>query len=325
MSKFFNKKAGLLCVAFSMAMLSSNAFAMNKKSLHEEFEIRAARNTDPWSCVQRGDYDPETASVVIDAQTGDILHSENADEIRYPASLVKVMTTLLIFDAIEDNKVSLNDTFIVELSPDVLKTKNNSRSTWVEEGAELTVEQAILAITVASANNISVMIAELLEGSEEKFVKALNEKAKEIGLDNTVFKNSTGLPDKEQVTTANDMAKLAVYILQNYQDYYHFFSAETAEFGEWVGNKKKHNHNELVVNNKEIDGLKTGFICDAGYNLIASAKRDGQRVIGVVFGSRTPHQRNVKMEDLLETALNEQEVTTSIASVPIDKPTSAIN
>lgn len=277
-------KLGALCTVFA---LSVGAGAE---------DVKAARNTEPWSCRN---FDPAPASIVIDFNTGSVLHAENPDAPRRPASLVKMMTALKIFEALENGKISLDDKFVTHISPAVMATASNSRSTWIDAGKELTVRQALLAITVASANNIAVMMAEKLAGSEQAFINDLNQTAGRLGMNNTVFKNASGLPHTGQVTTARDMAKLALHIAERYPQYYHFFSAEKAEFGRRV----RHNHNELAMQNDHIDGIKTGFTCAAGYNLATSARKNGRHVIGIVMGSRTPHQRNVKMEMLLDRIL----------------------
>ncbi len=288
----YKKTAAALALAFMCAAMPTDY-------------AHAARDTEPYSCKINGrTYDPAEASITIDAQTGEILSGDNIDEVRYPASMTKMMSALLIFEALEQGRLSLNDPVRVWISPAVAATRGNSRSTWLNNGERLTVREAILAITVSSANNVSVIMAEKLAGSETAFVARMNRKAQELGMTKTDFRNATGLPDRRQVSTARDMAKLALHIYRNYPQYYHFFSAPTAEFGPWRGNRAKHNHNELAMRNRDIDGLKTGFICDSGYNLAASAVSGQDRVISIVFGGRTPHQRNVLSERLMRNALN---------------------
>ncbi|MCB9990068.1 MAG: D-alanyl-D-alanine carboxypeptidase [Rhodospirillales bacterium] len=266
----------------------------------------AARNSEPSSCKIGGKvFAPESASIVIDAQNGSILAGEHIDSLRHPASMTKMMTAALIFDALRDGRLKLDDKITVTISKDMLATRGNSRSTWLYTGEKVTVEEALLAITVASANNVSVMMAEKIAGSEVEFVKLMNEKAKKIGMGKTVFKNSTGLPDKDQVSTARDMAKLALHIYKTYPEYYHIFSAPKAEFGSWRGKRAKHNHNAMAVNNQDIDGLKTGFICDSGYNLAASAVDGKYRAISIVFGGRTPYLRNQQTAKLLQEGLSQ--------------------
>jgi D-alanyl-D-alanine carboxypeptidase len=275
-----------------MAMPLSMAFFIGANPIMAA-PAEAARNTEPYSCKVNGrHFDPEPASIVVNISTGDVLAGEHIDELRHPASMVKMMTLALVFDALRDGHIKLDDIIEAKHSSDVQKTRPNSRSTWLDAGEKITVEEAILAIAVASSNNISVMMSEVISGSEKSFVEKMNEKAKDLGMHRTVFKNSSGLPDKAQVTTARDIAKLASYIYQQYPEYYHYFSAEKAEFGKWRGKRAKHTHNELVKDNRHIDGIKTGFICDSGYNVAVSASEHGERVIAVVFGSRTPYQRN---------------------------------
>ena len=278
-------------------------FCLVASSGAEEYD-NTARDTEPFSCRTDGRiYAPRSASIVIDAQSGEILSGDRIDEQRYPASMTKMMTAALIFDALRNGRLRLDDKITVTLSKDTLNTRGNSRSTWLHPGEQITVEEAILAITVASANNVSVLMAEKLAGSESGFVAFMNKKAREIGMTRTVFKNSTGLPDKGQRSTARDMAKLALHLYRKYPEYYHFFSAPKAEFGSWRGGRAKYNHNRLAVENKQIDGLKTGFICDSGYNLAASAVNGPYRTISIVFGGRTPYSRNEVAATLLQEGL----------------------
>ncbi len=291
-SKTLKKVAGALGVAFFLAaspLATDSAYA--------------ARDTEPRSCTKNGRvYNPQFSSIVVDTRTGNILSGDRIDERRYPASMTKMMTAALIFEALRDGRLKLSDDMTLKLSNDIKATRSNSRSTWLAEGTKITVEEALLAITVASANNVSVLMAEELAGTESGFAGLMNKKAQDIGMDNTVFKNASGLPDKGQFSTARDMAKLAFYLQKKFPEYYHYFSKEKAEFGLWRGNKAKHSHNELAVKNGNIDGIKTGFICDSGYNLAASATNDNDRIITVVFGGRTPHQRNVQTKRLIEEA-----------------------
>lgn len=288
--KALKKAAGSLGLAFLMAALP----------IGDNF-ANAARNTEPYSCTVGGrHYDPQPASIAVDVENGDILSGADIDTPRHPASMTKMMTTLLIFDALRDGRLTLSDEITVKITDEVRATKRNSRSTWVKDGTKITVEEAILAIAVASANNISVMMAEKLAGSEQAFAALMNEKAQDLGMRNTLFKNASGLPDKDQVSTARDMAKLALHLYHEFPEYYHYFSAPKAEFGPWQGTRAKHNHNELAVKNNDIDGIKTGFICDSGYNLAASAKDGSKSVITIVFGGRTPHQRNEQTKNLIQ-------------------------
>ncbi len=283
--------------------------------------VHGARNTEPYSCTASGrTFNPEQSSITIDAATGDIIAGDNIDALRYPASMTKMMTVAVIFDALRDGRLSLTDEITVSISTDVENTRSNSRSTWMNSGEKMTVQEAILAITVASANNVSVIMAEQLAGSEDEFVALMNEKADEIGMTRTVFRNATGLPDRQQVSTARDIGKLALYLNQEYPEYYHFFSAKTAEFGQWRGARAKYNHNELTIKNPNIDGIKTGFICDSGYNLATSATSGGDRIITVVFGGRTPHQRNEATKDMIEEGFE-----TMVANRQSGAPTNLAN
>ena len=243
-------------------------------------------------------FNPQPASIVIDAKTGAILAENHIDKLRYPASLTKMMTALLIFEALRDGKMKLDDKIKVKLSPAVKATYGESFSKWLKEGTELTVKEAILAIVIASANNVAVIMGEQVSGTNDDFIKLMNKKAQALGMDKTVFTNASGLPDKKQVSTARDIAKLALHIYKEYPEYYHFFSARSATFGP----RRKGNHNRLVMRNNYIDGLKTGFICDSGFNVAISATKNKNRVVTVVFGGRTTSRRDQLAKKLTDNA-----------------------
>lgn len=299
MNKKLVKKIGALCTVFALAAHPVISAAHSSNSPHEH-----AHDYEP-TCLKS--HNPQPSSIVIDFGSGATLHADRADEPRHPASLVKMMTALKIFEALEEGKLSLHDTLTAKNNAAVMKTAGNSKSSWLHPGTKITIEQAIKAIVVASANNISVMMAQKLAGSEQSFVDQLNDKAAELGMTKTVFTNVTGLPDRpyyRQITTARDMAVLARHIIKEYPQYYHYFSSPSVTFA----GVTRHNHNKLAMNNDHIDGLKTGYICASGYNLAASATKDGRRVIGIVFGGRTPYKRNTRMHGLLEDALTGQRI-----------------
>jgi D-alanyl-D-alanine carboxypeptidase len=235
---------------------------------------------------------PRYASIVLEATTGKILHQEHADATRHPASLTKVMTLLILFDQMKAGKVELSDRIrISKRAASMSPTKLG-----IPAGGSITVRDAIAAIVTESANDISVAMAEHLAGSETNFAKHMTRRAQQIGMSRTRFKNASGLPDKAQITTARDMARMAKFILTYYPQYYKFFG-----MGSFTYKGVTHvNHNRLMQSYPGMDGFKTGFINASGFNLIASAKQNGIRIIGVVFGGRSAPSRNAHMKDLLD-------------------------
>ena len=235
---------------------------------------------------------PRYASIVIEASTGKILHQENADAQRHPASLTKVMTLLILFDQMQAGKVKLSDRIrISKHAAGMSPTKLG-----IPAGGSITVRDAIAAIVTESANDISAALAEHLAGSEANFAKHMTRRAQQIGMSRTRFKNASGLPDKNQITTARDMARMAKFILTYYPQYYKFFSIPSFTYK----GVTHVNHNRLMQSYPGMDGFKTGFINASGFNLIASAKQNGIRIVGVVFGGRSSHSRNAHMKDLLD-------------------------
>ncbi|MEQ9507171.1 MAG: D-alanyl-D-alanine carboxypeptidase family protein [Hyphomonas sp.] len=234
------------------------------------------------------------AALVMDADTNEILHSRNADDPRYPASLTKVMTLYLLFDAINAGEVSLNDKMTVSRNA-AAQPPSNLR---LKAGAKIRVEDAILALVTKSANDVAVVIAEHLGGTERKFAVKMTEKARDLGLENTTFKNASGLPNTAQTSTAYDLALLADALIEQHGQYYHYFEEKKFDWGRMVYK----NHNELVGKVEGVDGIKTGYTRASGFNLMTAAERDGHRVIAVMLGGATAKSRNEHVEALVEAA-----------------------
>jgi len=232
------------------------------------------------------------ASIVVDADTLEIIHARQIDEMRYPASLTKVMTLYLTFDALNAGTLKLNEP--VQVSYNAARTPPTKLG--LRAGQAITVENLIQAVAVKSANDAAVVLAERLAGSEEAFADQMNAKAHSLGMLKTTFKTANGLPHPEQKTSARDMAKLASNILNTHRRYYHYFGQERFRFN---GRTYK-NTNGLLHWLEGVDGFKTGYTRDSGYNLIVSAQRDGRRLIAVVLGGASGASRNTHMQDLIE-------------------------
>lgn len=249
------------------------------------------------------------ASIIVDVDTLDIIHARQIDEQRYPASLTKIMTLYLTFDALERGEIKLGDRMVV--SPVAAKTPPFGLG--LTSGQSITVHQAIQAVSVRSANDAAVVLAERLAGSEEMFTHQMNAKAKELGMISTTFKTANGLPHPDQTTTARDMAKLSLAVLNNHRKYYHYFGQR---YFDWKGTTKK-NTNNLLHWLEGVDGFKTGYTRDSGYNLIISAQRDSRRIIAVVLGGASGKSRNQHMKDLVEKGFTTLGVAPVTSTPPV--------
>ena len=232
------------------------------------------------------------ASIVVDSDTLEIIHARQIDEQRFPASLTKVMTLYMTFDAINAGTLRLSDRMVVSANA----ARTPPVDAGLRTGQSITVEQAIQALAVRSANDAAVVLAEHLAGSEEAFASRMTARARDLQMMQTHFHTASGLPHPEQTTTARDMAKLATAMLAHYRHSYHYFGQ-----GEFHFNGRRYrNSNRLLRDVPGVDGLKTGFTNDSGYNLIISAERDGRRIVAVVLGGASGQSRDNHMRDLVE-------------------------
>jgi D-alanyl-D-alanine carboxypeptidase len=231
------------------------------------------------------------SSIVIDADNGRILHATNSDTRNYPASLTKMMTLFMVFEALDVGKWTLN----TRLKVSARAARQPASRLGLKRGQTITVKDAILALVTKSANDVATTIAENLGRSERDFALMMTAKARRLNMTRTTFRNASGLPHRGQMSTARDMARLARALLHRHQGYYHYFRTKSFRY---AGRKYK-NHNKLLSTYEGVDGIKTGYIRAAGYNLVASVKRGNTRLVGVVFGGRDSKQRNRIMTRLL--------------------------
>ena len=243
------------------------------------------------------DTDAEMA-VVIDAYTGKVLFEKNKDKKTYPASMTKIMTTLIVFEKLSNGTLTLDDKFLV--SERAWKEREGS-SMFVEVDKEIRVEDLLRGIIVQSGNDACIVIAENIAGTEDAFAKMMTDKGIEIGLKNTNFTNSTGMHNSKNYSTVHDIAILSQYLINEFPEYYHLF-AET-EF-EWSGIKQK-NRNPLLYKNMGADGLKTGHLSISGYGLAASAIENNRRIISVTNGFETKQKRSQGSSRLITWAFRE--------------------
>ncbi len=235
--------------------------------------------------------------IVKDMATGNVLISEDPDVRHYPASLTKVMTLYLLFDALEAGKVTLDQKFSVSKEA----AAQPPTKVGLRPGSSLTVEECIGALIVRSANDAAVVVAEGLAGSESAFAERMTAKAKQLGMHQTVFRNASGLPDEEQFTTANDLMILTDTLITRFPERYHYFGLTSCKAaGHFLTT-----HNVFLGIYKGADGLKTGYTRDAGYNLIASVERQGHRLVGIELGAESRPSRDARMVRLMDHAFGE--------------------
>jgi D-alanyl-D-alanine carboxypeptidase len=244
---------------------------------------------------------PVQASIVVDTVTGEVLQASNADASTYPASLTKMMTLYLLFEALQEGRVGLTDTITFSNHAAGMSATNLN----VDGGDRISVETAILAMVVRSANDAAVAIAEHLGGTESGFARLMTNKAQMLGMNNTLFRNANGLPDPKQRTTARDMATLAVALIRDYPQYYGYFKRTSFQYR----GVNYSGHNKLLKTFAGYDGIKTGYIRASGFNLASSAARDGRRLVVVVMGGTSPSMRDRRVADLLAGGFRTQHGT----------------
>ena len=237
-------------------------------------------------------YAPPYAQIVYDVNSGKVLSAVNADAPRHPASITKVMTLFLLFEQLERGKLTLSS----ELDISAHAASQAPSKLGLRAGSTIEVEDAIKAIVTRSANDIAVAIGENIAGSEDEFADLMTRKARSIGMKNTLFRNASGLPDPEQITTARDLAVLGRVIQDRFPRYYRYFSTRSFAFrGQVIGN-----HNHLLGRVEGVDGIKTGYTRASGFNLLTSAKLDGHHIITVVLGGRSGRERDNKVVALID-------------------------
>jgi D-alanyl-D-alanine carboxypeptidase len=231
-------------------------------------------------------------ALLFDAKDGRVLYAEDHDHVWHPASLTKIMTAYMTFEAIKAGKLTMQS----RITASEVSTQQPPSKVGLPVGATMTVELALQALIVKSANDVAVMLAEAIGGDVETFSKQMNETSKRIGMTHSNFVNPHGLPAPEQVTTARDLGILSMAVLRDFPEHGALWQQSDMR----IGRRRLRSHNGLLRTYDGADGLKTGFICDSGYNVVATASRDGRRVIAVVLGASSGAQRNIRAAGLLE-------------------------
>lgn len=247
--------------------------------------------------------------MVIDANTGRVLHASEADALRHPASLTKMMTLYLVFEAIERGRASYSTK--IKISQEAAATAPSKLD--LDPGEEITLIDAIRALVTKSANDVAVALAEHFAGSEDRFAIAMTAKARQIGMIRTTFRNASGLPDAEQVTTARDMLTLSLRLIDDFPRHYTLFSTRAFTYG----NATYRNHNTLLGTFEGVDGIKTGYTRMSGFNLVSSVRRGGRHVVGVVFGGASAGIRNAEMRRLITLAITKASSERTRKAAPV--------
>ena len=240
------------------------------------------------------------ADIVVDANSGTVLHSTNPDAQRHPASLTKIMTLYLLFEQLEAGKLKLDSPLQVSKeAAGQMPTKLG-----LKPGSTLAVEDAIKGMVTRSANDAAVVVAEAIAGDEDAFAKLMTRKAQALGMSRTIYKNASGLPDSGQVTTARDQSTLGRAVQERFPRYYKYFSIRTFTFrGQSIGN-----HNHLLGRVEGVDGIKTGYVSASGFNLVTSVHRGNRYLVAVVMGGSSAGSRDAKMRDLISDKIAQASV-----------------
>ena len=280
----FARKGLAAALPFALALILG--FAPQPAAASRHHHARAAR-------AAVGLTDPrKDAALILDGETGKILYARNATDMRYPASLTKLMTLYMLFEAIQKGQMTLQ-------TPMTVSAHASSQAPvklYLAPGDTITVEQAIKAIVVRSANDVAVVIAESVGGSESQFAAMMTAKARQLGMTHTHYVNASGLPNRQQVTTASDLGLLARHIAYDFPQFYHYFASQSFTFHGHTWDT----HDNLIGKYDGADGMKTGYTVMSGFNLVSSVVRGGAHVIGVVMGGRTARKRDTEMMRLLD-------------------------
>jgi D-alanyl-D-alanine carboxypeptidase len=243
------------------------------------------------------------SSIIVDAASGDVLEEVNADQPRHPASLTKMMTLYLAFEALRDRRIGLDQ--VVPVSGHAAGMEPSKLG--LLPGSRLSVEQAILGLVTKSANDAASALGELLGGSEDRFAQMMTLRARALGMTHTTFQNASGLPDPDQWSTARDLAILSRHLINDFPAYYRYFSTPSFTWHRQV----IFNHDNMLRTYPGADGLKTGYTEASGHNLVTSAVRGGVRLVGVVLGAASNGERDIHMASLLDHGFEQMDVPIS--------------
>jgi D-alanyl-D-alanine carboxypeptidase len=295
---------GFVVLVLALASLTTApALAAKHRAVHHKARHHA-RAVSPT-------YPDKDAALIVDGATGKVLYARNEDAERHPASLTKMMTLYLLFEALKAGKLTMQTPMPVSRHAAAQKPTK----LYLKPGETISVETAIRAIVVRSANDVAVVIAEALGGTESHFAEMMTRKARQFGMKETNYHNASGLPDPLQISTASDLAVLARHLAYDYPQYFHYFALPGFTYkGTWYPT-----HDNLIGHYEGADGIKTGYIGASGFNLVSSVVRDGVHILGVVMGGRTAARRDREMMRLLDQTfaqIKDNPTLVARASVP---------
>src|ERR1700730_15537864 len=255
----------------------------------------------------RESYSPAFSSIIVDGNSGATLSANNPDASRHPASLTKIMTLYLLFERLDAGKMKLD----TEMEVSQHASEQAPTKLGLRPGQTIRVEDAIKGLVTRSANDAAVVISEAVGGSEDDFAKLMTRRARALGMSRTTYRNASGLPSDEQITTARDQSTLARAIQDRFPRYYHYFSTETFNYhGQSISN-----HNHLLGSVEGVDGIKTGYTRASGFNLVTSMHRGNRFLIGVVLGGRSGSSRDAIMRNLLAENLEKAANKRTVAAI----------
>jgi D-alanyl-D-alanine carboxypeptidase len=287
-------------VTFTTAILISSESAEARRYKHRRHH------------VVRESYSPQFSSIIVDGNSGAVLSSNNPDAIRRPASLTKIMTLYLLFERLDAGKMKLD----TEMDVSEHASEQAPTKLGLKPGQTLKVEDAIKGLVTRSANDASVVIAEAIAGDETEFAKLMTRKARSLGMSKTTYRNASGLPNDEQLTTARDQATLGRAIQDRYPRYYRYFATSVFNYrGQSI-----RNHNRLLGNVEGVDGIKTGYTRASGFNLVSSMRRGNRHLVGVVLGGRSGGSRDATMRNLLAENLEKGATKRTVAAITERNP-----
>lgn len=296
---------GLTAIAAAVTVTTDVAEARHYRHYHHSVRHHRAESSED-------SYNPAFSEIIVDANSGATLSSNNPDASRHPASLSKVMTLYLLFERLDAGKIKLD----TELPVSRHASEQDPTKLGLLPGQTIRVEDAIKGVVTRSANDAAVVIAEALGGSEEEFCKAMTRKAHALGMTRTTYVNASGLPDDDQITTARDQATLGRAIQDRFPRYYRYFSTESFTFrGHSIGN-----HNHLLGSVEGVDGIKTGYTRSSGFNLLTSIRRGNRHLVGVVMGGHSAGSRDAIMRNLLAENLDKASTRRTVAAITEHNP-----
>ncbi|MEH2609434.1 D-alanyl-D-alanine carboxypeptidase [Bradyrhizobium sp. AZCC 1693] len=288
-------------ITFTTAILISSESAEARRYKHRRHHH-----------VARESYSPQFSSIVVDGNSGAVLSSNNPDGIRRPASLTKIMTLYLLFERLDAGKMKLD----TEMEVSEHASEQAPTKLGLKPGQTLKVEDAIKGLVTRSANDAAVVIAEAIAGDETEFAKLMTRKARALGMSKTTYRNASGLPNDEQLTTARDQATLGRAIQDRYPRYYRYFATTVFNYrGQSI-----RNHNRLLGNVEGVDGIKTGYTRASGFNLVSSMRRGNRHLVGVVLGGRSGGSRDATMRNLLAENLEKGATKRTVAAITERNP-----